>query len=99
MLTTKGVGIKMAKTNKDCPICNSRFIVVKINRFKEEAWPACWKCGFEGHSKGETKALTVELNDNKNDELVLKEAFENWISYLLLLEEEEAEEKKEENNG
>ena len=81
----------MSKVKQSCPICNSSFIVVIYNEGRNEAWPSCWKCGFQGHSEAETKALLVHVLSSKkeNRQKVFDEATENWNEYLLLLKEEE----------
>ena len=54
----------MSKVFHGCPICNSNFITVMLNDITQCAWPSCWKCGFDGHTKEDKKAMVIELKLN-----------------------------------
>ena len=89
----------MSKVFHGCPICNSNFITVMLNDITQCAWPSCWKCGFDGHTKEDKEAMVVDLKlDPDMDNMKLfGEATRVWNEYLALLEQEENTEKEDNN--
>ena len=89
----------MSKVSQECPICDSSFIVLMLDKGAQRAWPSCWKCGFDGHTKEDKEALAVDLKANPhmdNTELFDKTTGA-WNEYLALLKQQKTIEK--ENNN
>lgn len=85
----------MSKVSQGCPICDSNFITVMLNKSTQRAWPACWKCGFDGDTKEDKEAMVIDLKLNPMDDAKLfNETIVIWNEYLALLEQEKTTEKE-----